>query len=172
METICFAEERTSAKKSKGCGDKISSGTAREDAVKMAERSAMIGLTIGAITSLALMLRAGHHQGSIILVLLFAAWALSPFFGLGYAHLSSKRWLRSARVVLYALTVLVVFGCPAIYAGVAFERTSLKMGFVFLVIPFVSWLLIGFLVCVALLSSRKTWRRRDGSRKKLAFPHG
>ena len=134
---------------------KISSGTAREDVVKMAERSAMIGLTIGAITSLALMLRAGHHQSSIILVLLFAAWVLSPFFGLGYAHLSSKRWLRSARVVLYALTALVISGCPVIYAGIAFGRTTLKMGFVFLVIPFVCWLLIGFLVCVALLSSRK-----------------
>jgi hypothetical protein len=92
--------------------------------------------------------------------------------GLGYAHLSSKRWLRSARVVLYALTGLVVFGCPPIYAGVAFGRTSLKMGFVFLVIPFVCWLLIGFLVCVALLSARKAWRQGDGSRKKLAFPHG
>lgn len=52
----------------------------------------MIGLTIGAITSLALMLHAGHRQRSIILVLLFAAWVLSPFFGLVYAHLSSKRW--------------------------------------------------------------------------------
>jgi peptidoglycan biosynthesis protein MviN/MurJ (putative lipid II flippase) len=140
--------------------------------VKVPERPATIGLTIGAITSLALMLRAGHHQRSIILVLLSAAWVLSPFFGLGYAHLSSKRWLRSARVVLYALTVLVVFGCPAIYASVAFGRTTLKMGLVFLVIPFVCWLLIGFLICVALLSSRKAWRQGDGSRKKLAFPHG
>lgn len=125
----------------------------------MAERSAMIGLTIGAITSLALMLRAAHHQRSIILVLLFAGWVLSPFFGLGYAYLSSKRWLRSARVVFYVLTVLIVLGCPAVYAGVAFGRTSLKMGFVFLVIPFVCWLLIGFLVCVALLSSRKAWHK-------------
>jgi hypothetical protein len=131
----------------------------------------MIGLTIGASTSLALMLRAGHHQRSIILVLLFAAWVLSPFFGLVYAHLSSKRWLRSARVVLYALTVLVVFGCPAICAGVAFGRTTLKMGFVFLVIPLVCWLLIGFLVCVELLSSAKRGDQGDGSRKKFAFPH-
>lgn len=116
----------------------------------------MIGLTIGAVSSLALMLRAGHRQRSTILVLLFAAWVVSPFLGLVYAHLSSKEWLRSARVVLYGLTVLVVFACPAIYAGVAFGRTTLKMGFVFLVVPFVCWLLIGFLVCVPLLSSRKS----------------
>ena len=125
----------------------------------------MIGLTIGAITSLALMLRAGHRQRSIVLVLLFAAWVLSPFFGLVYAHLSSKRWLRSVRVVLYALTVLVVFGCPAIYARVAFGRTTLKMGFVFLVIPFVCWLLIALLVCAALLWSRKAWRQGHGTER-------
>ncbi len=150
----------------------MSSGTAREDVMKVPKRLAMTGLTIGAITSLALMLRAGHRQRSIILVLLFAAWVLSPFFGLGYAHLSSKRWLPSARLVLYALTVLVIVACPAIYADVAFGGTTLKMGFVFLVIPFVCWLLTGFLVCIALLSSRKASQQGDGSRKKLAFPHG
>ncbi len=138
----------------------LSSGVAREHVVKGPQRAAMVGLTIGAITSVALMLRAGRHQSSIILVLLFAAWMLSPFLGLVYAHLSSKRLLGSARVVLYALTVLFIVGCPAIYAGVAFGRTTLKMGFVFLVIPFVCWLLVGFLVCSALLSSRKARRQR------------
>ena len=138
----------------------------------MPQRAAMIGLAIGAITSLALMLRAGHRQRSIILLLLFAAWVLPPFFGLLYAHLNSKRWLRSARVVLCAFTLLVVFGCPAIYGAVAFGRTTLKVGFVFLVIPFVCWLLVGFLVCLALLSSRKAGRQGDESRKKLAFPPG
>ena len=115
----------------------------------------MIGLTIGAITSLALMLHAGHRQRSIILVLLFAAWVLSPFFGLVYAHLSSKQWLRSTGVLLYALTILIVVASLFIYAGVAFGRTTLKMGSVFLVVPFVCWVLIGFVVCVALISYRK-----------------
>jgi CBS-domain-containing membrane protein len=123
------------------------------------------------VTSLALMLRAGHRQRSTILVLLFAAWVLSPFFGLVYAHLHSKQWLRSARAMLYALTVLLVLACPAVYAVVAFGRTTLKMGFVFLVIPFVCCLLIGFLVCAALFSARKARRKNDGSRKNLAIPH-
>jgi len=90
---------------------------------------------------------------------------LSPFVGIGYAYLNSKQWLPSARLVLDTLTVLVVFGCPAIYAGVAFGRTTLKMGFVFLVVPFVSWLLIGLLVCVALLSYRKGSQQRNGRPK-------
>jgi len=136
--------------------------------VKVPQRAAMIGLTIGAVTSLALMLRAGRHQRSVVLVLLFSAWVLSPFLGLVYAHLSSTQWLRSARVVLSALTVLIVCGCPAIYAAVAFGRTTLKMGFVFLFIPFMCWLLTGFVVGLALLSSRNAWRQSDESRPKRA----
>lgn len=58
-------------------------------------------------------------------------------------------------MILHALTVAVVFICPGIYAFVAFEYTTLKMGFVFLVVPFACWVLIGLLFCVVLLSYRK-----------------
>ena len=121
----------------------------------MRQRAAIIAVAIGALSSLALMLRAARHQKSIVLVLLFAAWVLSPFVGLVFAHLGSTRWLPSARVMLYALTVAIVFACPTIYAVVAFGRTTLKLGFIFLVVPFTCWLLIGLLICIALLSSRK-----------------
>ena len=57
--------------------------------------------------------------------------------------------------MLYALTLAVVFICLGIYAGVAFGYTTLKMGFVFLMLPFACWVLIGLLFCVPLLSSRK-----------------
>ncbi len=130
----------------------------------MAKRVAIIAVAISAVSSLALMLHAGRHQRSMILVLLFAAWVLSPFVGLVCAHLSSKPWLPLARVILYGLTLAVVFTCPAIYADVAFGRTTLKMGFVFLVVPFVCLLFIGLLICIGLLSSRKASRIVDGSR--------
>jgi hypothetical protein len=132
--------------------------------VKIAQRVAMMAVAISAVSSLALMLRAGRHQRSVILVLLFATWVLSPFVGLVWAHLSSKRWLPFARAILYGLTVAVVFTCPLIYADVAFGRTTLKMGFVFLVVPFVCLLFIALLVCIGLLSSRKASRVVDGSR--------
>ena len=119
------------------------------------QRATTIGLVIGAATSLALMLRTGRHQRSTVLILLFGAWVLSPFVGLLYAHLSSKQWLRAPRVLFYALTLVVVFTCPAIYADVAFGRTTLKMGFVFLMVPFVCWMSIGLVVGIAWLVSRK-----------------
>ncbi len=125
----------------------------------MRQRATITGVAIGAVTSLALMLRAGRHQKSIVLVLLFAVWVLLPFVELVYAHLNSKQWLPSARIFLYGLTVAVVFCCPAIYADVAFGRTTLKVGFVFLVVPFLCSLLIGFVVWIALLSSRRASRQ-------------
>ena len=131
----------------------------------MRQRGPMIGVAIGAAASLALMLRAGRHQRSIVLVLLFAAWVLSPFVGLVYAHLSSKPWLLSMRVMLDGLTVAIAFTSPAVYAVVAFARTTVKVGFVFLVVPFMCWLLIGFLVCIGLVSSRKASRQGDGSNR-------
>jgi hypothetical protein len=121
----------------------------------------MIGAAIGAASSLALMFRAGRHQKSLILFLLFAIWVVSPFVGLVWANLISKRWLPLARVMLYGVTVALALACSAIYAHVALERTTLKVGFVFLVVPFVSWLLIGVLVSIAFLSSRKASRQRD-----------
>jgi len=127
-------------------------------------RVTTIAVAISAVTSLSLMLRASRHQRSVVLVLLFGAWVLSPFAGLVWAHLSSKQWLPFARAVLYGLTLAVVFTCPVIYADVAFGRTTLKMGFVFLVVPFVCLLIIGLLVCTGLLSSRKASRVVDGSR--------
>jgi hypothetical protein len=125
------------------------------------QRAAMIGAAIGAVSSLALMFRAGRHQKSLILFLLFAIWVVSPFVGLVWANLISKRWLPLARVMLYGVTVALALACPAIYADVALERTTLKVGFVFLVVPFVSWLLIGVLVSIAFLSSRKASRQHD-----------
>ena len=137
----------------------------------VAKRAAIIGVAIGAAASLALMLRAARHQRSIILILLFAACVVSPFVGLVCAHLSSKQWLPSARLILYGLTLVIVFTCPAIYADVEFGHTTLKMGFVFLVVPFVCWLLIGLLVCLTLLSSGKASRQHDGTQQNSSLPH-
>lgn len=125
----------------------------------MAQRSAITGLAFALLTSLALMLYAARHQRSILLIVLFAAWVASPFLGVVYAHLSPKAWTPSVRTTLYALTLAVVFICPGIYAAVAFGYTTLKMGFVFLVVPFVCWVLIALLLAVALLSSYRASRQ-------------
>src|SRR5947209_17992935 len=109
----------------------------------MAQRAGVIGLAIGAVVSLALVLHAGRHQRSIVLILLFAGWVVSPFLGLLYAHLSFREWSPSARRTLYAITVAVVFICPGIYAVGALGHTTLKVGFVFLVVPFACWVLVG-----------------------------
>jgi hypothetical protein len=99
------------------------------EAVKASQRTAIIGLAIGGAASLALTLYAGRHQRSVILILLFALWVVSPFLGILCAHLITDRWLRFARIMLYALTLCVVSICPGIYAAVAFGYTTLEDGF-------------------------------------------
>ena len=133
--------------------------TARREESEGGTKSAAFGLAIAGITSLALMVHAGRHQRSVILILLFVGWVVSPFLGLLYGYLSSRDWSSSARRTLHALTLAVVFICPGIYALAAFGYTNLKMGFVFLVVPLACWVLIGLLFCVALLSSRNSLRK-------------
>ena len=47
-------------------------------------------MVIGAVASMALMLRAGHPP--VFLRVLFAIWVLSPFAALFVANMVSKRW--------------------------------------------------------------------------------
>jgi hypothetical protein len=61
---------------------------------------AMIAIAIGAAGSLGLMFYVGHHQRSIILVVLFTAWVLSPFAALLWADGLSKYWSFAARATL------------------------------------------------------------------------
>ena len=138
--------------------------------MKVSQRTAIIGLAIGGAASLALTLYAGRHQRSVILILLFALWVVSPFLGILCAHLISDRWLRFARIMLYALTLCVVSICPGIYAAVAFGYTTLKMGFVFLVVPFACWVLLGLVVGQALFLSHRSSGPLNAKQQKLGSP--
>jgi hypothetical protein len=43
---------------------------------------------------------------------------------------------------MYLVTLVFTLGSVPIYGLVAFGRTAMKVGFVFLVVPLVSWLLL------------------------------
>jgi hypothetical protein len=114
-------------------------------------RTALVAVLAGGAGSLGLMLRAGRRQNSIILLLLFAGWVLSPFIALVWANAGSKRWSIPTRATLYILMLVLTLGSLTIYGGVAFEYITAKAGFAFLVVPLASWLLIALVVPVAAL---------------------
>jgi hypothetical protein len=122
---------------------------------------AVISALAGAAGSVTLMLHAGRRQQSRVLVLLFAIWVVSPFIAALIADSVSKRWHVGTRAALYILMVVLTLGSLAIYGGVAFEYVKAKAGFVFLVVPFGSWLLIAVMVATAaIISARQSGRSR------------
>jgi len=103
--------------------------------------TALTTLFVGTIGSLYFMLNVGSNQKSIILVILFTVWVLSPFVGLFVATQLTKR--RTGKInSRYYLTMIVLSIVSLIaYSGIL-TPTQTKPAFTFLVVPFLSWLFI------------------------------
>jgi hypothetical protein len=65
--------------------------------------------------------------------------------------------------MLYVVMLVITFGSLAIYCALAFAPLRAKTGFVFLVVPAASWLLIAIVVTIAALISGRLSRRGDGA---------
>lgn len=100
----------------------------------------LVGI-VGAVVSLYFMFNAGRNQPSLLLIVLFMLWVLSPFVGLFLLNNISKRWIVTVRETLYWLAIIMVVLSVTGYSG-AFNTAQTKTAFVFLVIPFVSWVII------------------------------
>ena len=125
--------------------------------------ASLIAVLAGAGASLAFMLRAGHRQSSRILVVLFGIWVLFPFMTAVWAHVFSKRWTIVVRAALYVVMLVVTLASLPIYGGVAFGRLRAKVGFVFLVVPLASWLVIAIAVSIATVVSRRQPHRAENA---------
>jgi len=107
------------------------------------------------------MLRAGRHNSSRILLVLFALWVLSPFVVLVLANMVSKRWSVLTRATLYSVMLVLTLGSLAIYGDVALGPPRAQTAFVFVVVPPASWLLIAIVLPTAALLSGRRSRRGD-----------
>ena len=102
---------------------------------------------VGAIGSLYFMFKAGRNQKSILLIALFTAWVLSPFAGLFLATRTSNRWIIPARAGIYWLMIILAIGSLVVYSGVLIP-SGMKGAFIFLVAPFISWVVIVMLISI------------------------
>jgi hypothetical protein len=114
----------------------------------------LIGIA-GAIISLYFMFNAGRNQPSAVLIILFTLWVLSPFIGLLLLNNISKRWIVSVRETLYWLAIIMTILSVAGYSG-TFNPFETKNAFMFLVIPFVSWVIIAFSFFIARRVSKRS----------------
>src|SRR5579863_6005289 len=81
-------------------------------------RADLIVLRAGAVGSLGLMLYAGRHRNSRILLLLFAAWVLSPFMAAVLTNVVSQGWPVITRATLSVTMLVITLGSLAIYGDV------------------------------------------------------
>ena len=119
---------------------------------------AIIIVLVGVVGSLALMFQAGHNQRSVFLIVAFTAWVISPFIALVVASVKSKHWLLADRITFYFILLLIIAGSLISYSG-AFDIHGTKTAFKFLIVPLISWLVIGIVILVV------GWRAKRISRK-------
>jgi hypothetical protein len=113
---------------------------------------ALIVLLAGAIGSFAFMLRVGSHNPSRILMIVFSVWVLAPFAALIF----SMRWAAFSRPPLYIVVLVMALGSAAIYGYVAYGPSRAQPAFAFLVVPFVSWLLIAMALFISKLRQSRS----------------
>ena len=119
--------------------------------------AALTTLLVGAIGSLYFMFKAGSNQKSIILLILFSGWVLSPFVGLTIANRFSKRFTGKTYFWLYWTMIALSVASLIAYSG-ALIPPGTKPAFIFLVVPFVSWL---FILIIFLITKRHSIKDRN-----------
>lgn len=115
--------------------------------------AARVALLAGAAGSLALMLRAGARQRSLLLIGLFTGWVLSPYLALAIANVRARSWAPRIRRALHAAAIGVGALCLGIY-GFNAATGAMKAGFVYLVVPAAAWLIIGVTLAAATAVAR------------------
>jgi hypothetical protein len=117
-------------------------------AIIILPKLALILLIGGAVGSLYFVLHAGRNNESILLVGLFAIWVLSPFLALIAANTVYRRSSFLTRRVLYALMLIITIGSLIGYTG-ALSPVGAKPAGVFLIVPFISWLLMAIVIPIS-----------------------
>jgi hypothetical protein len=128
--------------------------------IKTMSAVALVAVVAGGVGSVGLMLRAGHRNGSPILLMLFAIWVVSPFVVLVLANMVSKRWSVLTRATLHSVMLILTVGSLAIYGNTVSTPAGSKLAFPFLVVPLGSWVLITIVIPIAALLSRRLSRFR------------
>lgn len=115
---------------------------------------------ISAVGSLFMTLHAGQHNNSILLVVLFVSWVLSPYLALLILNAGSKHWQVLTRETLYYLMILLSIISLISYSGVVIPH-GMKPAFIFLVIPLISWMLILIVLPITANRSRRKSMKSD-----------
>jgi hypothetical protein len=123
---------------------------------RISRKSPLIAAIAGAVGSAGLTVYAGRRNSSLLLITLFLGWVLSPFIGLAGVYARSRSWASFTGSAFYWLMLVVAVASPLIYGIVALGPRRAQPAFVFLVVPLVSWVIIG--IAFAIITQRSGGR--------------
>jgi len=116
--------------------------------------AALVAALGGAVGSVGLVVRAGRTTPSVVLVLM-VIWVLAPFAGLAWANIVATRWSVLTQATLYWVTLVLTVGALASYGSVIVPPEGSPRGFMFVIVPPVSGLLMVIAISIAALVSRR-----------------
>jgi hypothetical protein len=120
---------------------------------------ALVLAIIGALGSVALMVRAGQRTPRFLLVL-FVGWVLMPFVVLLWANIVSTHWSAATRIALLGVTLVIALGSVAIYGELVDIRPQgAANAFPWVITPPAAMLLIAVTVPAVALIARRRYRR-------------
>jgi hypothetical protein len=125
--------------------------------LRLLRPAALTAALIGAVGSVGLVLRAGRTTPRVVLVLM-VIWVLAPFAALAWANIVAKGWSVLTQTTLYGVTLVVTVGALASYGSVIVPPAGSPRGFMFVIVPGLSWLLIVIAIVVLYF-----YRSRDGT---------
>ena len=122
---------------------------------------ALVAAGAGGLGSVALLLQMGRRNSSLaLLVFFFSLWVVSPFLGLVFAIVRSKRWTETIRKTLYFVTIAVAVVSILIYTRVIdLKPASSANTFLFVAVPPATWVFIVAILSIATLAARSQSRR-------------
>jgi hypothetical protein len=122
--------------------------------VGLLRSAAHVAALLGAVGSVGLVLRAGRTTPRLLLVLM-VIWVLAPFAVLAWANIVAKQWSVLTQTTLYGVTLVLTVGALASYGSVIVPPVGSPRGFMFVIVPGLSWLLIVSAPSIAAFISRR-----------------
>ena len=117
--------------------------------------TARLATILGAVGGLVSMFIVGHRQRSVLLMVLFATWVVSPFVALALVRARASAWPPPSRRITQYAAMLISIGALATYMYVIVRPLKSQPASTFLIVPFVSWVAVVVVAAFAGFTSRR-----------------
>ena len=116
--------------------------------VRIFHKIAVLSVMAGAGASVGFTVYTGRFNSSVVLIVLFVGWVLSPYIALLLVNTVANRWSVTKRLALHSFMLIVTLGSLVMYTGL-WTLPGAKPAFVFLIVPLLSWFLMASAVLIA-----------------------